>query len=552
MTDATAAPASGWSVEEFRKARRRGATRSRRVGLPRGHRRRRGVPVQRRGVVHHRPDAVRRRRRQDLSERHAARPTRGRRVGRPLRHTESRMDGTSSPASIATPVLARLPAPVAPARSSPSALTAALALAGCTRSTRTPPTTAPAPSRRAQGLTVAGEWPLTGLPATGDRRPKHPVMVVKIDNTDEQPPAGRARARPTWSPRSWSRAARPGSRCSSTQHDARATSARCARCGPATSASSSRPRRAGGQRRRRRRPSTGSRPPASRSSPRAPPATTATAAARRRTTCSCTSTELAKTVEGQGHRRRATCRRGDAKDFPQGQTATRARRGVLRRAHHELDLPRRAVRQPEQLRRRRRPVPARQRAGAAGQGRRRRLPRPGRQPGAGDASSPARARRCSSTTAGWCAAPGRSRWTSTIKLSTKAGELQGAGRPHLDRAGARRTAATSPSRSSRSTRRRPSSGSPGARSAAGRPDSASVPQAGEDEADRGLDLGAGLRGVLGGRHRCAGRRHRAEEDPAEGLAPCSLELVASARAPSATISWTMPKVERSSCSRNRS
>ena len=35
---------------------------------PRGHRRRRGVPVQRRGVVHHRPDAVRRRRRQDLTK----------------------------------------------------------------------------------------------------------------------------------------------------------------------------------------------------------------------------------------------------------------------------------------------------------------------------------------------------------------------------------------------------------------------------------------------------------------------------------------------------
>ena len=37
---------------------------------------------------------------------------------------------------------------------------------------------------------------------------------------------------------------------------------------------------------------------------------------------------------------------------------------------------------------------------------------------------------------------------STITLRTKAGELAGAGRPHLDRAGARRTAATSSSRSS--------------------------------------------------------------------------------------------------------
>ena len=43
------------------------------------------------------------------------------------------------------------------------------------------------------------------------------------------------------------------------------------------------------------------------------------------------------------------------------------------------------LRQREHLRRRRRRVPGRHRAGAAGQGRRRRLPRPGRQPGAGDA-----------------------------------------------------------------------------------------------------------------------------------------------------------------------
>ena len=62
MTDATAARL---------KIERRGLPRRRRRGqpgppgrLPRGHRGRRGVPVQRRGVVHHRPDAVRRRRRQ--------------------------------------------------------------------------------------------------------------------------------------------------------------------------------------------------------------------------------------------------------------------------------------------------------------------------------------------------------------------------------------------------------------------------------------------------------------------------------------------------------
>ena len=62
MTDATA---------RRLKMERRGVPPAQRRGqpgppgrLPRGHRGRRGVPVQRRGVVHHRPDAVRRRRRQ--------------------------------------------------------------------------------------------------------------------------------------------------------------------------------------------------------------------------------------------------------------------------------------------------------------------------------------------------------------------------------------------------------------------------------------------------------------------------------------------------------
>ena len=70
MTDATAAPA---------RRRRRGLPQARRRGqpdqagrVPGGHRRRRGVPVQRRGVVHHGADAVRRRRRQDLSRQPAA------------------------------------------------------------------------------------------------------------------------------------------------------------------------------------------------------------------------------------------------------------------------------------------------------------------------------------------------------------------------------------------------------------------------------------------------------------------------------------------------
>ena len=61
MTDATAARV-GMSVEDFRAA---AADRNpvKRVGFPDGHRRRGGVPLQRRGVVRHRPGAVRRRRR---------------------------------------------------------------------------------------------------------------------------------------------------------------------------------------------------------------------------------------------------------------------------------------------------------------------------------------------------------------------------------------------------------------------------------------------------------------------------------------------------------
>ena len=61
MTDATAARV-GMPVEEFRRRRRLEPGPPGR--LPGGHRGRRGVPLQRRGVVHHRPDAVRRRRRQ--------------------------------------------------------------------------------------------------------------------------------------------------------------------------------------------------------------------------------------------------------------------------------------------------------------------------------------------------------------------------------------------------------------------------------------------------------------------------------------------------------
>jgi hypothetical protein len=39
----------------------------------------------------------------------------------------------------------------------------------------------------AAGATLSGQWPLTGLPAEG-QAPKHPVMVVKIDNTGASNP----------------------------------------------------------------------------------------------------------------------------------------------------------------------------------------------------------------------------------------------------------------------------------------------------------------------------------------------------------------------------
>lgn len=67
-------------------------------------------------------------------------------------------------------------------------LTAALALAGCSKSSQdSSADNRPGAQSTAQGLTVSGEWPLTGLPAKG-QTPKHPVMIVKIDNTASSSP----------------------------------------------------------------------------------------------------------------------------------------------------------------------------------------------------------------------------------------------------------------------------------------------------------------------------------------------------------------------------
>jgi hypothetical protein len=66
-------------------------------------------------------------------------------------------------------------------------LTASLALSGCTSGGSTPASGAPGSQVTAPGLTVSGEWPLTGLPAKG-KAPRHPVMVVKIDNSEASDP----------------------------------------------------------------------------------------------------------------------------------------------------------------------------------------------------------------------------------------------------------------------------------------------------------------------------------------------------------------------------
>lgn len=69
-------------------------------------------------------------------------------------------------------------------------LGASLLLAAChsTPGTpRTPAAQAPSGQSTAAGLTVGGAWPLTGEPALG-RAPRHPVMVVKIDNSANSRP----------------------------------------------------------------------------------------------------------------------------------------------------------------------------------------------------------------------------------------------------------------------------------------------------------------------------------------------------------------------------
>jgi len=68
------------------------------------------------------------------------------------------------------------------------ALASTLALSGCGGSSDTPSSSkGPAGQSTADGMTLSGQWPLTGLPAKGSA-PRHPVMIVKIDNTSSSSP----------------------------------------------------------------------------------------------------------------------------------------------------------------------------------------------------------------------------------------------------------------------------------------------------------------------------------------------------------------------------
>jgi hypothetical protein len=67
-------------------------------------------------------------------------------------------------------------------------LAGSVALAACGGGDEAPATEeGPDAQNTASGATLMGQWPLTGLPAEG-KAPRHPVMVVKIDNTGASNP----------------------------------------------------------------------------------------------------------------------------------------------------------------------------------------------------------------------------------------------------------------------------------------------------------------------------------------------------------------------------
>ena len=66
-------------------------------------------------------------------------------------------------------------------------LAGSLALTACGGDDAPEAADSPDAQNTAAGATLQGRWPLTGLPAEG-AAPKHPVMVVKIDNTGSSNP----------------------------------------------------------------------------------------------------------------------------------------------------------------------------------------------------------------------------------------------------------------------------------------------------------------------------------------------------------------------------
>jgi len=69
------------------------------------------------------------------------------------------------------------------------AAAAALTLAGCSSDDTETPVEDEGPEAQgtAEGMTLSGQWPLTGLPASG-AAPEHPAIVVKIDNSSNSSP----------------------------------------------------------------------------------------------------------------------------------------------------------------------------------------------------------------------------------------------------------------------------------------------------------------------------------------------------------------------------
>ena len=255
--------------------------------------------------------------------------------------------------------------------------------------------------------------------------------------------------------------------------------------------------------------------------------------------------ELAKKVETKDTVAELPAVRARRRTSPRGSQARGLDGDLLRRAHHHWTYPGGKYINQNSYAASGRPVPARQRAGAAG-----------RRGDAGyldPAGNPVPETKFTGTGEAMLFHGGRvvrGTWSksldSTVKLRTKAGALTvPAGHVWIELVPAERRQRGRQPREVRPARLGRARGRPGR--AAARPTRPSA--AGRRGCSRSPPRPRRRPGrVLGGRHRRAGGGHGAEEDPAERLAPCSARA-RSRRARSATMSWTMPKVVRSSCSR---